>query len=279
MICKKCSTQLLNGVLFCNICGEKQSVYNAASEQIPEQSQALYAAPECFTLDPSNGLYYMTAMGSNLQTGENGQWITWFYPDSGEFTHNFHPTDSTPNIVKPVTKKSYALPIVLPIVALFIGAAIAFFQMGGFALFQSETLPDVERITISDADLATLLIDGSPFIDDNSQGDDDSQGDDNSIDLFLDCTDYFPGEIIIVTVTGVTEEMISAGSFAAIYDLGAPHDFYQQYRYPIEGTSTLEFYAPTTVGNYEIRLYSMDFVYTDETHIISVPFTVSEAGT
>jgi len=95
----------------------------------------------------------------------------------------------------------------------------------------------------------------------------------------LDRTLYVPGEVITVTVSGITAEMISAAAFVAIYDYGTPHWNYQQYMYPRSESATLEFEAPYWVGQYEMRLYSMDYVYTDETFVMSIPFNVVEPGT
>jgi len=82
------------------------------------------------------------------------------------------------------------------------------------------------------------------------------------------------GETITVTTKEITEEMEDADAFVAIYDEGAEHHEYQQYLYPQAGSDTLQFTAPMTDGNYEMRLYKQDYVYTDETFVESVPFTV-----
>ena len=87
------------------------------------------------------------------------------------------------------------------------------------------------------------------------------------------------GETITVTTTGITEEMEDAGAFVAIYNAGAAHSEYKQYLYPQAGSDALHFTAPSTAGNYEMRLYKQDYVYTDETFVESLAFTVeSEAA-
>ncbi|MDR2569903.1 MAG: hypothetical protein LBD23_06350 [Oscillospiraceae bacterium] len=84
---------------------------------------------------------------------------------------------------------------------------------------------------------------------------------------------FSAGEEIVVTATGITEEMQGADAFVAIYKAGAEHDEYQQYLYPKAGDDTLHFDAPTTVGSYEMRLYNQDHIYTDETFVESLVFT------
>jgi len=82
------------------------------------------------------------------------------------------------------------------------------------------------------------------------------------------------GETIPVTTKEITEEMEDTGAFVAIYNAGAAHGEYQQYLYPKAGSDALRFTAPMTDGNYEMRLYRQDFVYTDETFVESLAFTV-----
>jgi len=89
---------------------------------------------------------------------------------------------------------------------------------------------------------------------------------------------FSSGETVTVTTTGITEEMEDADAFVAIYNAGAGHDHYQQYLYPQAGSDTLHFTAPTSGGNYEMRLFKQDYVYTDETFVESVAFTV-DGGT
>jgi len=87
-------------------------------------------------------------------------------------------------------------------------------------------------------------------------------------------TNYTQGEKIQVVATGITDEMINAEAFVAIYKAGAPHDAYKEYKYIRSNTAILELTAPAGNGNYEIRLYNRDLVYTDQTFVMSVPFTV-----
>jgi hypothetical protein len=106
-----------------------------------------YQIPEGFTLDPNSGLYYQLAPGMNPETGETGQWVTWFYPATGDYQQQFHATLPTqpmqsqqPN-EKPVPHKKSRLKlmlIILPIIGLLVGAGIFFMQFGG----QGNAVPD-----------------------------------------------------------------------------------------------------------------------------------------
>ena len=96
----------------------------------------------------------------------------------------------------------------------------------------------------------------------------------NTPKISLDKAAYSAGEKITVTSTGITSVMISADAFVAIYDKDAAHGAYGQYRYPTTATATLEFDAPRQEGDYEMRLYNRDHVYTDATFEMKVPFKV-----
>ena len=92
--------------------------------------------------------------------------------------------------------------------------------------------------------------------------------------ISLDKTTFTPGETITVTATGITPEMIRASAFVAIYVKDAPHRNYGQYRYPRTADTTLEFTAPRSAGDYEMRLYNRDGNYSDATFVMRVPFSV-----
>ena len=70
--------------------------------------------------------------------------------------------------------------------------------------------------------------------------------------------------------------MIRNDAFVAIYTAGAAHGDYGPYQYPQSATATLEFVAPQKEGKYEMRLYNRDYVYTDATFEMKVPFTVGK---
>ncbi|MDR2533030.1 MAG: DUF5050 domain-containing protein [Oscillospiraceae bacterium] len=88
---------------------------------------------------------------------------------------------------------------------------------------------------------------------------------------------YEPGETMTVTVKNLPPEMAAASAFIAIYEAEAEHWGYQEYRYPSAGESEHTFTAPWIALEYEIRLYRQDYVYTDETFVMGVPFRVEEA--
>lgn len=94
------------------------------------------------------------------------------------------------------------------------------------------------------------------------------------VTLTLNKSVYAPNENITVTITGVTDEMINAQAFASIYKAGAEHENYQEYHYPQSFSDTLNFTAPNNVGDFEMRFYKQDYIYTDETFVLSVAFKV-----
>jgi hypothetical protein len=95
--------------------------------------------------------------------------------------------------------------------------------------------------------------------------------------LSLDKERYAGGEKISIAVTGITRKMQESNAFVAIYRAGSNHNDYMDYQYPPPDDSTLYFDAPED-GEYEIRLYSVDGNYSDETFVTSVPFTVAAAS-
>lgn len=97
---------------------------------------------------------------------------------------------------------------------------------------------------------------------------------DNSF-ISLDKTVYTPNEEIIVTVSGITQQMVDDEAYISIYKAGTSHDAYMSWDRPEVGSSQLKFEAPSELGSYEMRLYNKDHEYTDETFVMSVPFTVS----
>lgn len=94
--------------------------------------------------------------------------------------------------------------------------------------------------------------------------------------ISLDKTNYQPNELIRVTVTGITQEMFDNSAYVGIYPAGGAHDDWGEWSRPDVGTSQLTFNAPPTPGSYEMRLYDRDYVYTDETLVMRVPFTVGD---
>jgi hypothetical protein len=100
---------------------------------------------------------------------------------------------------------------------------------------------------------------------------------------------YSPGEDINVTVTGVTQQMEDDGAFFSVFEAGVGHtDFMESYYdnrewnigcfvFPEFNNYIVD--APTTPGNYELRLYAIDYVdYYPGGFIASVPFRVGQPG-
>jgi hypothetical protein len=115
--------------------------------------------------------------------------------------------------------------------------------------------------------------------------------------ITLEKTDYDVYEDIIVTITGITEEMENNGAFVGIFKPGEWH-FYPTFDPSVEvqktqgskhigvkaGTSTVTFddvYYNREAGDYEIRLYSYNTANqaeNEEAFVIKVPYTVSYKG-
>ena len=95
--------------------------------------------------------------------------------------------------------------------------------------------------------------------------------------IALDKTVYTAFEKINVSVSGITAQMVTSKAFVGIYEKGAKHDEYSDWGRPEQGSSILTFTAPNKNGAYEMRLYSTDYSYTDESFVMSVPFTVTGA--
>ncbi|MCL2628757.1 MAG: hypothetical protein FWD44_08720 [Oscillospiraceae bacterium] len=49
-----------------------------------------------FTLDPKSGLFYEIKVAPHPDTGQPGQFITWFYPATGEYKQTFTPDAPQP---------------------------------------------------------------------------------------------------------------------------------------------------------------------------------------
>ena len=97
---------------------------------------------------------------------------------------------------------------------------------------------------------------------------------DESIGIFLYNSVFAPNEEFLVEVSGITDQMVEDEAYVSIYKEGAGHDQYMDWQRPEAGSSTLTFEAPSEPGSYEMRLYSIDHVYTDESFLLSVPFKV-----
>jgi len=93
--------------------------------------------------------------------------------------------------------------------------------------------------------------------------------------IALDRTAYTAFTPITVTVTGITEQMVTSRAFVGIYKGSVLYRNYG-FDYVGLGSSTKTFTAPNENGNFEMRLYSVDGDY-DNSLVMSVPFTVSGA--
>lgn len=86
------------------------------------------------------------------------------------------------------------------------------------------------------------------------------------------------GQEIPVMVSDISQEMEMARAFIGIYRKGAGHDdSYIAWSNVRAGNSTVNLRAPAEDGEFEVRLYSQDHRYSDETLVMSVPFSVSGA--
>ena len=100
---------------------------------------------------------------------------------------------------------------------------------------------------------------------------------DRTATVKTDKSAYTPNEEINITVFGVTESQKQSIAFVAFYNNDDRHENYMQWEYVISMINgKWEVNAPSTVGDYEMRLYAADS-YTDDALLISVPFTVSGA--
>ncbi|MDD2286379.1 MAG: hypothetical protein PHQ11_13400, partial [Paludibacter sp.] len=92
--------------------------------------------------------------------------------------------------------------------------------------------------------------------------------------ISLEKNAYIAEQIIPVTVTDITQEMEKAEAYVSIFKKGAAHDEYGTFKYVRAGNSVVELEAPNLNGEFEMRLYSIDHNYTDESFVMSVPFTL-----
>lgn len=83
-----------------------------------------------------------------------------------------------------------------------------------------------------------------------------------------------PKETIFFQVIGVTKLMQVESAFAAIYEPGEEHKYYGKYCYLKQSQTEYNLQVPRKQGQYEIRVYKKDLEYTDDTFVVSVPFTV-----
>jgi len=105
MFCTSCGASLQEGSKFCTSCGnavnyksqtETTNIGNATNPETPPTARTMTQAPtqlklppDGFLHDPKSGLYYITTRAPNPETGANGQWVTWYYPETKQFKQVF----------------------------------------------------------------------------------------------------------------------------------------------------------------------------------------------
>jgi hypothetical protein len=97
--------------------------------------------------------------------------------------------------------------------------------------------------------------------------------------ISLDKNAYIAMEPIIVTYSGITDQMVNAKAFVRIHDENGNTSYGAGYIKTV-GSGVIEMYAPNENGKFEMRLYSVDdgnWNGTDEYLVMSEPFTVSGA--
>ena len=143
----------------------------------------VYDAPAGFEYDQSSGLYFTAAPGTDPNTGRSGEWITWFYPQTGGYEQTFAPApqdvfdaEARPSLeakqkISGGGKKRglRVLLIVLPIAALLAGVFFAVFELGGFELFSKQPVEISRDIRVAEPNLSNNSVFLPQVID--SQGD------------------------------------------------------------------------------------------------------------
>jgi hypothetical protein len=91
----------------------------------------------------------------------------------------------------------------------------------------------------------------------------------------LDKSSIVNGEELVVTVFGVTAQMVEDGAYVACFKKDRKHTEFGEYHLiKKEGTSRITFTDTQLVsGDWEIRLFRNGW-YGDEDFITSVPFTI-----
>jgi hypothetical protein len=98
-----------------------------------------------------------------------------------------------------------------------------------------------------------------------------------SASISLDKSTYQGGDTIRVTVTGITQQMVDDMAYVAVFAVGAGHNDNLSFDHVNAGDSNFSVFAPPSAGNYEMRLYSMSGVFTDDVLIAKIPFTATAA--
>ena len=172
---------------YCEFCGNNLEITNcgchAASigsvkqsgATMPSTSRGNFPVSDKFTFDPSSGLYYLVMPG-NDETGQCGNWVTWFYPETGKYEQYFtsdapKATFSAASAHNPVkraargnasTKREKKKPAVL---VAAISLAVLVIAAGAYFIWSSNSgdsdptgsIADRNTTTIGDADFTSTL--------------------------------------------------------------------------------------------------------------------------
>lgn len=161
MYCSNCGFPMPGDSLFCESCGSAVEI-ESTPEVIQEPVKRMTTAerintlkesvmtnmlpPDDFQYDPDSGLYYISTNAPNPETGVFGRWITWFYPDTGEFKQVFLPDPSEPDSSRRTRRRAVKRDVktgagknkippymfLLPAAGLVTGVLIAFIRFGDF---------------------------------------------------------------------------------------------------------------------------------------------------
>jgi hypothetical protein len=82
-------------------------------------------------------------------------------------------------------------------------------------------------------------------------------------EIELDKTVCVPGETIIVTVSGVPDEMLRDKPYVAVHTLDGGHREYMSWDWVSGSSGNISLNAPLEPGEYEIRAYAKNDVYID----------------
>ncbi|MDR3321601.1 MAG: toll/interleukin-1 receptor domain-containing protein [Synergistaceae bacterium] len=87
---------------------------------------------------------------------------------------------------------------------------------------------------------------------------------------------FAPQESFMVNVNGVTKFMQEDAAFVGIYKEDAAPDTFIVYQPISEMSEQVQFNAPNETGKYEIRGYTNNYVFAEQTMTLRIPFEVSD---
>ena len=135
MFCSSCGISISEDSRFCESCGSAVKNFDLVPKKESSPVIETQSPPEGFSQDPYSSLYYITTVAPNPETGELGQWVTWFYPETGEYKQQFTPDPSQPALAGTLDKRTSKqklspLYFIIPAIGLIAGVLIAFIQHG-----------------------------------------------------------------------------------------------------------------------------------------------------